>query len=363
MLISNVSPPSADEIDRARLYDRTLGYPLIQEIIYKKFTGQCMFYSAEIDGRLAVILCFLHENSKWNATGLKKPLTDDCRQIITLCKEQFDIDAKIFLSSMIHGINPISAEYHKLLNYDLYQHYLELAQAPAVITIPCSFPEEPLTVSLAAYAKELTASILNFEDFKSCADKIISKITEEPITSIEELKTHFINFLAFLFKELQNAGIPIDKNYLYPQPLSIFAESTLWRDITDWFLLFLQDTASRYNSKCQSLRFQRISNIKAYIDEHFCEPDLSVTKISDIFRMNQAFLSTAFKKQYELSISSYIQAMRLALANELLRTTNQTVNEIYQKTGFGSAETFYRAFKKEFGLSPSRARRYNLIKN
>jgi len=360
LLITDVSPLHTTEVDSSELYNRTYTYTLIQEIISKKFTGRCMFYGAEIDGRLVVILCFLHENSKWNATGLKKPLTDDCRQIISLCKEQFDIDTKIFLSSMIHGISPIAAEYHKLLDYDIYQQYLELVQVPSVVTVPDKFTVEPLTFSLLTFAKELTASISNFEDFKNCAAGIISRITNEPITSIVELKMHFTYFLAFLFQELRNAGIPVDKNYLLQQPSVLFAKSIVWHEIKDWFFLFLQDTASCYNSKCQSLRFQRISNVKNYIDEHFCDSDLSVAKISDTFCINQAFLSTAFKKQYKLSISSYIQAMRLSLAVKLLRTTNQTVNDIYQKTGFGSAETFYRAFKKEFGLSPSRVRRHHL---
>ena len=356
LLISDAGLKNTEVWDSSELYNRTFTYTLIQEIVRKKFTGQCMFYSAEIDGHLVVILCFIHENSKQNATGFTKSLENDCRQIVSSCKEQFDIDARIYLSSMIHGIQPMAIEYHKLLNYDIYLHYLESEQVPATIVIPYALPSEPLAFLMLSYAKELTASILNFEDYKTCAMGIISKIIDEPITSIEELKTHFISFLTFLSKELSNAGIPIDLDYLQQQPTTLFAKSIVWHDITDWFFLFLQDTVSRYNNKCHSLGFQRISNIKAYVDEHFCDSDLSVTKISDIFCMNQAFLSTAFKKQYKLSISSYIQTMRLSLAENLLRTTNQTVNKIYQKTGFGSAETFYRAFRKEFGVSPSHMR-------
>jgi AraC-like DNA-binding protein len=52
----------------------------------------------------------------------------------------------------------------------------------------------------------------------------------------------------------------------------------------------------------------------------------------------------------------YLTVWRLQAAKRSLRETSKTIAQLAQEVGYGSDEAFSRAFKREFGLSPSRWR-------
>lgn len=55
-------------------------------------------------------------------------------------------------------------------------------------------------------------------------------------------------------------------------------------------------------------------------------------------------------------IRSFLRDKQLAYAQQLLRTTPLSIEEIALSSGFGTANTFYRAFRKAFGTTPSKYR-------
>ena len=64
--------------------------------------------------------------------------------------------------------------------------------------------------------------------------------------------------------------------------------------------------------------------------------------------MNIAHL---FKEKYGLPIHQYIIKKRLSLCKDAL-LNNEEITEICLLCGFSDYSSFYRAFKKEYGLSP-----------
>ncbi len=63
-------------------------------------------------------------------------------------------------------------------------------------------------------------------------------------------------------------------------------------------------------------------------------------------------MHTLFKKYAGISVASYIRKRRLTLASVMLRETRRSVTEIALMYQFEHLQTFSRAFKKQFGLSP-----------
>ena len=62
-----------------------------------------------------------------------------------------------------------------------------------------------------------------------------------------------------------------------------------------------------------------------------------------------------FKENVGLSIHQYITKKRLSLCQEAIRS-DTNITEVYQAYGFGDYSSFYRAFKKEYGISPKEYR-------
>lgn len=94
------------------------------------------------------------------------------------------------------------------------------------------------------------------------------------------------------------------------------------------------------------------SNLIEYIEEHLDE-DLSLDRLADIFFVSKYHIAHIFKDNLGLSIHQYITKKRLFLCQKAI-CTNKNISEIYQSYGFGDYSGFYRAFKKEFGISPKK---------
>lgn len=98
-----------------------------------------------------------------------------------------------------------------------------------------------------------------------------------------------------------------------------------------------------------------MNKINRYIDINISE-DLSLTKLSDTFHMNPAYLSRVYKQISGGNISDYIAARRLELAKRLLRESTIKINRIALQVGYESPSYFNRMFKKMEGITPQEYR-------
>jgi AraC-like DNA-binding protein len=68
-------------------------------------------------------------------------------------------------------------------------------------------------------------------------------------------------------------------------------------------------------------------------------------------------LRVLFRERYAMSIRRYQTTCRLRHAANLLLDSNHNIDEIVEQVGFHSRDHFYRAFVKQFGLTPGEYRR------
>ncbi len=91
-----------------------------------------------------------------------------------------------------------------------------------------------------------------------------------------------------------------------------------------------------------------------YITEHFREPSLRIEDIAAAVSSNEKYLQRLFKAEMGLSIYQYISKLRMDAAQTLLVSSNYNINEISEFVGYNDRRTFAEAFKKQFGVPPSR---------
>lgn len=95
----------------------------------------------------------------------------------------------------------------------------------------------------------------------------------------------------------------------------------------------------------------KINQIIAYINDNLTE-DLSLDYLADEFYISKYYLSRKFKEFTGLSLYQYIMKKRLLLARNMLRTGTSVMNACFL-CGFNDYSNFFKAFKREFGKSPS----------
>ena len=95
-----------------------------------------------------------------------------------------------------------------------------------------------------------------------------------------------------------------------------------------------------------------VLEVKKYLDEHYCER-INLEDLCNQFYISKYYLTHSFKEQFGLSITSYLQILRITKAKQLLRFSSKTVEEIGYETGIGAPAYFSRVFKEVEGVSPS----------
>lgn len=99
-----------------------------------------------------------------------------------------------------------------------------------------------------------------------------------------------------------------------------------------------------------------ISTIEKYIEENYADPSMGLNKISDEFKISESYFSHMFKEKTGVNFSTYLENIRMSEAVRLIKETNISLNELYINVGYNNANTFRRAFKKIYGVTPSSMR-------
>ncbi len=88
-----------------------------------------------------------------------------------------------------------------------------------------------------------------------------------------------------------------------------------------------------------------------YIEEHLSE-EIQIEDLARLASLSQFYYQRLFSRLVKRPVNEYIKLRRLAKASEALIEKNKRVLDIALDFGFSSHETFTRAFKNAFGMTP-----------
>jgi YesN/AraC family two-component response regulator len=99
-----------------------------------------------------------------------------------------------------------------------------------------------------------------------------------------------------------------------------------------------------------------LQKLMAYIDENIADNYLSTEKVCHELGISKSSLHNKTRSVLGTTPHGLINQKRIKEASHLLNTTNLSVSEIINATGFTSRTYFYEQFHKAFGCSPSEYR-------
>ena len=106
-----------------------------------------------------------------------------------------------------------------------------------------------------------------------------------------------------------------------------------------------------------SPRAARLAQIKRYVDLHLTEMDLTPAKVARALRISVRSLHLAFEPT-GTSFAEHVTRRRLQECRAALERppATRSITDVAFAWGFGNLTTFYRAFRREFGMAPGNVR-------
>ncbi|WP_169865140.1 response regulator transcription factor [Sutcliffiella halmapala] len=227
-----------------------------------------------------------------------------------------------------------------------------------------------------------------FEGHKKNVQKYV-----EPNLQLLEHYLHINNKLSFINKCSQYLTNLLEKNALTPNVLCSFRlditqliythlkkkeilANKLFQGKTGDFLLeqssrsvedlmiyitYLVDVSLDYMEFTDSQK-SVVKTIRDYIDQNYQE-NITRASLAKIVYLSPDYIARFFKKETGISLVNYIIKKRIAIAKDLLSTTDLPVHTISDKVGYGNYSYFTKLFKKETNYTPVDFRRLTYSKH
>lgn len=106
----------------------------------------------------------------------------------------------------------------------------------------------------------------------------------------------------------------------------------------------------------RQFRKKTIADVLAWLHEHYLDDNFTVKYMADYFDTSVSNLSHYFKKNMDITISQYVEQIKLDKAKELLTDSDIKISEIAQILRYSNSSAFITMFKKYEGMTPKEYR-------
>ncbi|MEG2350456.1 MAG: AraC family transcriptional regulator, partial [Hungatella sp.] len=106
----------------------------------------------------------------------------------------------------------------------------------------------------------------------------------------------------------------------------------------------------------QTMTWVVFEEVTAYIRQHYAK--ITIRDLATTFHFQEDYFNRLIKLRTGLTYSEYVQHIRLSQAEFLLKTTNQSIEQIADRVGYHNKGYFYKIFKEKYHMTPSRYRTF-----
>lgn len=163
-------------------------------------------------------------------------------------------------------------------------------------------------------------------------------------------------FLALMSCDIDgNNGLSNAFERLHQELYQIYSLSELRQKFPEMVRELLQEFPLLHSGKSGELSPISEQALE-WIEQHFASP-VSLAECAESIPVSAAYLCRILRKETGFSPVQHLQAKRIAHAKVLLQKSRLNITDVARRSGFGSAEHFYRVFHKHTNLTPAAFRR------
>jgi AraC-like DNA-binding protein len=99
----------------------------------------------------------------------------------------------------------------------------------------------------------------------------------------------------------------------------------------------------------------RLLQARQFIEAQFLQP-IKTSDAADHVAISEYHFARLFKAAFEVTVHQYVMRLRLNASRHLLEQPESSVTNVALLVGYNSMSAFINAFRRQFGVSPSRYR-------
>jgi two-component system response regulator YesN len=300
------------------------------------------------DNHIVAHVLLLHHESEQTVMAA----IEDYRQACLLNGTKVHIS----IGSEVTGLNEINDSYDQALKlsnslfFHGYDHIAAYPQQPAAVY---QFDDQMAETFYKFFKDKLKQQALDQIDI------MIYTISRCIGTPINYIKNGFFSIVLTMNRFLEERHLSpeeINKITLNEQKFvwEIISSLSTLKEMEDYLKQYVQMIFEQLDN--ENKQNPTTHKIKAYIEQHAHESNLSIHSIAQHFFLSANYASFIFKKESNTTINQYLTAVRMNKAKALLADNKITLIDIAALVGYSDAKYFARVFKKEVGLTTTEYR-------
>ncbi|MGN0276243.1 MAG: helix-turn-helix domain-containing protein [Hominisplanchenecus sp.] len=283
-------------------------------------------------------------------------------EIVAFYKDTFRISACVMISRQEEGYEGLKQVYEKLEEGMRYLNFWNSnVKTQAGVYLYGEMPDTDENVNYSVYmtGSRKLLNCLESEDFEG-AYRELNKIYLETFSrSRKDLKYNIYRMYGLISILITTLDVNADEDdRKYYQTLNY--EERLFRiqsihEFMDESRAIFEDIIRYRESRAKEKEPEWLNDMLLYVEHHYYDSDLSVSKIADEFEISVPHVSRSFKNWMGCGVLEYIHRVRLKHAKEQLKEGN-SVKQVASAVGYTDAQALTRAFKRYEGITPSQYR-------
>lgn len=289
-------------------------------------------------------IVFLFSPKEKYAASAENIVINKAKELRKIVTQNFEIDVVCGVSSRIKGIADICIAYREALSAinaaSQKEDGVEVYSKKSVLTKSYYYPLDQMQYLMTLLGKGEKENALR-------QIGIIFEINSAVFEVDNLAKALITDIAATIMKAALSIGYKIDAEKLME---CVKAPSrTIVEKI---FKSYVNDICEFLKNPSTGRELSLIEKIDSIISENYTNTEFNVNLIADMLDVSPNSLSVVYKRKTDKNILEVIRSLRVKEAKRILSETDEVMEVVAEKSGFGSNTTFRRVFKKATGVSP-----------
>ena len=337
----------AQEMDNAAWNSWNLLAVSVQRLLEDRFQDFGNYSCFQRPSGICVIAAMEDEKELMQLTTFFRELCKEVKKIL-------NCTLIVGIGRVVESIENISHSYAEAREAVAYSR-----TAGEVVFISDVEPQKDTLLHLDEKDEKELSYVLKFGDeemIQSCVESISGRMRQTK-TMQSGFQAYIIDILSVILRVVQKNGL--EENIVFGKYADYNGVLTGIRDsadMQDWLCEVCFAISGKLYRERVGTTQTLIEKAKKYIGENYANSALSLEMVCGYLHISTAYFSTIFKKEVGESYISYLTAIRMEKAAELLKETDERTYQIAAKVGYDEPNYFGYVFKKKFGVSPNKFR-------